>query len=84
MIEFNVKRFIRIIVDVILVICGVVWVRALFTFANGTMDNSMESLDVARYQIEALVVLIVANVFMVILFKIRKWLKEKIDEEAEK
>ncbi len=80
--EFNLKKLVRAIIDIVLVLLGVVWVLALLTFANGTMDNSMAAEEVTRYQIEALIRLIAANVIMVILFKIRKKITEKIDEEA--
>lgn len=82
MIEFNWKRLVRAIVDVVLVILGIIWVWALFTFAQGTMDTSMAAEEVTRYQIEALIALVIANIIMVILFKIRKKLTEKLDEEA--
>ncbi len=80
--EFNLKKLVRAIIDIVLVLLGVVWVLALLTFANGTMDNSMAAEEVTRYQIEALIRLIAANVIMVILFKIRKKITEKLDEEA--
>lgn len=82
MIEFNWKRLVRAIVDVVLVIFGIIWVWSLFTFAQGTMDTSMAAEEVTRYQIEALIALVIANIIMVILFKIRKKLTEKLDEEA--
>lgn len=80
--EFNLKKLVRAIIDIVLVLLGIVWVLALLTFANGTMDNSMAAEEVTRYQIEALIRLVVANVIMVILFKIRKKITEKLDEEA--
>lgn len=83
MVEFSGKKLVRAIIDVALVIFGVIWVWALFTFAQGTMDTSMASEEVTRYQIEALLALIVANIFMVILFKFRKKITIKIDEEQE-
>lgn len=83
MVEFDVRKLIRGIIDVALVIFGALWVWALFTFAQGTMDTSMEAQEVARYQIEALLVLVAANIFMVILFRFRKKITIKIDEEKE-
>lgn len=81
MVEFNVKKLVRGIVDVALVIFGAAWVWALFTFAQGTMDTSMAAEEVSKYQIECLLVLIAANIFMVILFRIRKKITMKIEEE---
>ena len=84
MVEFDAKRLLRIVIDGVLILCGIVWVYNLFTFANGTMDTTMEAEAVTRYQLEALAVLIVTNILMVLLFKGRKKLVEKMEEEAEK
>ena len=83
MVEFNVKKLIRGIIDVALAIFGMIWVWALFTFAQGTMDTSMAAEEVTRYQIESLIALVAANIFMVILFRFRKKITIKIDEEQE-
>ena len=82
MVEFSFKRLMKGIIDVFLVILGIIWVWSLFTFAQGTMDNSMAAEEVTRYQLESLAVLIVCNIIIVVLFKFRKKIKETIDEEA--
>lgn len=84
MLEFNGKRLLRVVIDAGLIICGIVWGYSLLTFAGGTMDTSMEAEAVTRYQLKALAALIISNVIIVILFKFRKKIKEKMDEEAEK
>lgn len=81
MIEFSWKRLIKGVIDVCLVILGIAWVWSLFSFASGTMDTSMAVEEVSRYQIESLAVLIVCNIIIVILFKIRKKIQEAIDGE---
>jgi len=73
--EITGKKLLCVLIDIVLVICGIVWVYNLFTFANGTMDTSMEAEAVTRYQLESLVILIVANVIMVVLFKVRAKIK---------
>ena len=78
--EITGKKLLCVLIDIVLVICGIVWVYNLFTFANGTMDTSMEAEAVTRYQLESLVILIVANVIMVVLFKVRAKIKALMDK----
>lgn len=75
--EFDGKRLIRGLVDAGLVLCGVIWLYSLFTFAGGTMDTSMEAEAVTHYQLWALAVLVGSNILLVVLFKIRKKIKEQ-------
>ncbi|MBQ9927448.1 MAG: hypothetical protein IJO65_05680 [Lachnospiraceae bacterium] len=78
--EITGKKLLCVLIDIVLVICGIVWVYNLFTFANGTMDTSMEAEAVTRYQLESLVILIVANVIMVVLFKVRAKIKALMEK----
>lgn len=78
--EITGKKLLCVLIDIVLVICGIVWVYNLFTFANGTMDTSMEAEAVIRYQLESLVILIVANVIMVVLFKVRAKIKALMEK----
>ena len=78
--EITGKKLLCVLIDIVLVICGIVWVYNLFTFANGTMDTSMEAEAVTRYQLESLVILIVANVIMVVLFKVRTKIKALMEK----
>lgn len=78
--EITGKKLLCVLIDIVLVICGIVWVYNLFTFANGTMDTSMEAEAVTRYQLESLIILIVANVIMVVLFKVRAKIKALMEK----
>ena len=78
--EITGKKLLCVLIDIVLVICGIVWVYNLFIFANGTMDTTMEAEAVTRYQLESLAILVVANVIMVVLFKVRAKIKALTEE----
>ena len=84
MLDFSPKNIVKTLMDIVLIICGVIWIFALFKFANGTMDTTMEAEAVTIYQLKALAVLIVTNIIMVVLFKGRKKIVEKMEEDAGK